>query len=578
VPTATRGRYRSALGSRDLRLLLAAFLTDSIGGWAYNVVLVVYVFERTGSPGLIAATTACGWVPRLLFSAYAGVLADRYERTRLMTLSALSCFVVGLTLAGAVATDQPVVLVLALHATTAVGATFYTPAARALVPEAVPERDLAAANAVFGVCENVVVVVGPAIGALLLLTGEPALGVLFNALTFLGSAAFVQAISLRSQGSGGDEGGLRTQVATGLKALRDEPVALVLVLYTALDSAVFGATTVLFVPLSQRFGTGTEGYGYLTASMAVGGVLAGFVVDRLSSTRRLAPVIVGGMCVLALPVAAAVAARGPVTGALLMVLAGAGMVVVDVLSITALQRDLPRAVLSRVFGVFETLVLVGILLASAGTSALLTFASLDTTLLVVGLGISAASVLFMAPLLRADRRSAASLAALHPRVAMLEVLDLLAGSPRATLEQLARALEEVQLPAGQVVLREGDPADALYVVVSGEVAVSARGEGRRSRRLRTLGARSYFGEIGLLRGGVRTATVRTTEPTVLWRLPAADFSAALEHGAVSSSLLSVAGARLARSHPSLAAAPFVPEQPGVDDAGDRSAAPAREAT
>ena len=88
---SARGRYRDALRARDLKLLIAAFIVDAVGGWAYNVVLIVYIFDRTGSPAAIAATTACGWVPRLLLSTYAGVIADRYERTRVMVTSALAC-------------------------------------------------------------------------------------------------------------------------------------------------------------------------------------------------------------------------------------------------------------------------------------------------------------------------------------------------------------------------------------------------------------------------------------------------------------------------------------------------------
>ena len=567
MPTPPSGRYRDALRARDLRLLLGAFLADDIGSWAYNVVLVVYVYDRTDSAAMITVTTACGWVPRMLLSTYAGVLADRYERTRLMLVSALSCFVVGLLLAAVVLADGPIVLLLGLHVLTAVCATFYSPAARALIPEAVPERDLAAANALFAVIENVVVVVGPALGGLLLLTGEPALGVAFNALSFLGAASLVRSIRLRSSGGAAEEegDGLRAQLMTGLSALRSEPVAMVLVLYTALDSAVFGATTVLFVPLSERFGTGTEGYGYLTASMALGGVLAGGVVSRLSASRRVAPVILGGMCLLALPLAVTVLASSPAAGAALMVAAGAGMLVVDVLAITALQRDLPRAVLSRVLGVFDTIVIAAILLASLAASALLTATSLDTTLLVFGLGIPAASALGLAPLLRADRSSATALAALRPRIALLEVLDLLAAAPPPVLEQMARALEEVELPDGAVVVREGDPADALYVVVRGELSVSGRGEHGQVRHLRTLGPRSYFGEIGLLRGGLRTATVQTTEPTVLWRLPGQDFASALETGSASASVMDVARTRLARSHPGLAAQPFA-QRSGTGDA------------
>ncbi|MDT7573162.1 MAG: hypothetical protein QOE05_3336, partial [Actinomycetota bacterium] len=231
---------------------------------------------------------------------------------------------------------------------------------------------------------------------------------------------------------------------------------------------------------------------------------------------------------------------------------GGGMVIVDVLAITALQRDLPREVLSRVFGVFESLVLLGILLASLGCSLLLRATSLDTTLLVVGLGFSGASILGMGPLLRADRKAAAGLAELRPRIALLEVLDLFADATRTGIEQLARGVQVLQLPAGADVIREGDVADALYVIVEGEVAVSARGEGARSRHLRTMGPRSYVGEIGILRGVPRTATVRTTEPTTVWRISADDFRSALNGGTASASMMTLASSRLARSHPRLA--------------------------
>ena len=88
---ATAGsRYRDAFRHRDFRRLAIAFLIDQIGGWAYNVVLIVWVFDRTHSPGWVAATTASGWVPRLLWSAYAGVVADRYERKSVIVTTNLA--------------------------------------------------------------------------------------------------------------------------------------------------------------------------------------------------------------------------------------------------------------------------------------------------------------------------------------------------------------------------------------------------------------------------------------------------------------------------------------------------------
>jgi MFS family permease len=549
-------RTRDALRSRDLRMLLSAFLVDAIGGWAYIVVLIVYVFDRTGSPTWIVVTTAAGWVPRLLFSTYAGAVADRFERTLVAQLSALGSFVAMAVVTVLVGHNAPVLVILGFSALTSVASTFSPPASRALIPEVVPEKDLASANALFGLIENLCVVLGPGVGGLLLLAGQPSAAVALNALSFLAAALLLTQVRVRSHGGAGAEGeSLGAQITAGLSALRQEPVALALVLFCALDSAVYGASTVLYVPMSLKFGTGTSGYSYLIAAMSLGGVAVAGLVGRISKSGRLAPVIVGGMCLLALPYAATTLVSNPVAGAALQFAAGAGMIIVDVLAITALQRSVPGEVLSRVFGVFETLVLVGILGASLGTSLLLRSTGLRTSLLVVGLGVSTVSVLGMGPLLRADRKAAAGLAELQPRLALLEVLDLFASASRGSLEQLARACEPLTLPAGAAVIREGAVADALYVLVDGEVDVSARGEGTRSRHLRTMGPRSYFGEIGLLRGVPRTATVRTTEPTTLWRIGAEDFLAGLEAGTASASILRTASSRLARSHPRLAAEP-----------------------
>src|SRR4051812_29650163 len=111
-------RYRDVLGRHDFRLLATAFLIDQIGGWAYNVVLIVWVFDRTHSPTWIAATTASGWVPRMLVSPYAGVLADRYERTTVMLASSLSSFVAMIGVALVVARNGPPALALVFAALT----------------------------------------------------------------------------------------------------------------------------------------------------------------------------------------------------------------------------------------------------------------------------------------------------------------------------------------------------------------------------------------------------------------------------------------------------------------------------
>jgi len=74
-----------------------------------------------------------------------------------------------------------------------------------------------------------------------------------------------------------------------------------------------------------------------------------------------------------------------------------------------------------------------------------------------------------------------------------------------------------------VIVRQGDEADALYFVQSGEVEVRLRGADGTETPVATIGAGDYFGEIGVLTGGARLADVVALEPTELLRLSKADY-------------------------------------------------------
>ena len=223
------------------------------------------------------------------------------------------------------------------------------------------------------------------------------------------------------------------------------------------------------------------------------------------------------------------------------------MIIVDVLAITSLQRDLPGDVLGRVLGVFDTVVLAGILLASLAAGVLLAHSDVNVALVAVGVGIPALGLVGLPTLLRADRTSAAAAERLRPRVELLSELDLLAGADRRTLERLAAAAEEIAMPAGQVVIRQGDEADALWILADGELSVQASGDGPEPRELAPVTAPGYVGELGLLHGIPRTASVRTLRPSTLLRIGGQDFLSALQVSQPSPSLLSVAGTRMART-------------------------------
>jgi CRP-like cAMP-binding protein len=87
-------------------------------------------------------------------------------------------------------------------------------------------------------------------------------------------------------------------------------------------------------------------------------------------------------------------------------------------------------------------------------------------------------------------------------------LPILAGIPPDRMERALRQFTPVPVAAGQVVIRQGDPADRFYVIAEGRFDVTqAPTTGEPERFVRTMGPDEVFGEIGLLRRSPRTATV-----------------------------------------------------------------------
>src|SRR4029077_18411613 len=96
-------------------------------------------------------------------------------------------------------------------------------------------------------------------------------------------------------------------------------------------------------------------------------------------------------------------------------------------------------------------------------------------------------------------------------------------APRPALEQLALAATVEEVEAGTVVVAQGDPADDLYAVFSGELEVEKTGADGQREVVATVGPGGYFGEIGLIHSVPRTATVSTITPARLARVPGSAF-------------------------------------------------------
>jgi predicted MFS family arabinose efflux permease len=550
------------LRNRDFRLLIGALTQSATGDWAYNVALVVYIYQHTHSAAWVSAATLGRMIPRFFASPYGGVIAERFERIHVMISADLIRFVLMGSLTVVALSDGPPWVAIAFAAGCSVAGCVYDPAMAAMTPQLLGEEDLAAGNALNEIINNVAIIAGPGVGAIVLALGSPSIVFGIDTATFAISALILSRVHTRSTPTDvTSDGGPLKQVTVGIKALVGSRTALLLTAFPIATTMLYGVDAVLFVFLSRdKLGTGADGYGYLLVALGVGGVIAATFVNRLASKAKMSVILSVGMIVYAAPTAVLVSIHSPTLAFVVEVVRGVATLIVDVLAMTALQRSLAPELISRVFGVFWAIILAGLGLGTLVTPFLLRYAGLDTTLLLAGLVVPALVVVAYPWLASVDRVVSKQAEILAPRVRVLEQLGIFAAAAQPILERLAKDSQEIILETGVPVVREGEDADALYILVDGRVNVTARGErGRSDKHIRYMKSPSYFGEIGLLQGIPRTATVTTTEPTRLWRISGDDFLAALTESPLSASAASGVTMRLKRTHPSRQGAPSAQE-------------------
>ena len=257
---------RAALRCPGFGRLLAALAVSGIGDWLYNVALLALVWDRTGSAGWLAVTTVARVAPIVVLGPLGGVLAQRCDRRAVMVASDLVRAAAMLTLALVALAGWPVWLApLIAGLATAAGAP-YPPCVAATTPRLVGDQHLAGANTARALVTPAGVVLGPVLGALLLAVSTPSAAIAVNAVTFLLSAVAV--LSVRAPGAfapsavvAGERDSVLSELVAGGRALLRHRVARRAVGADTGCSLVYGAQTVLLLPVAHRLGLGDSGPG-----------------------------------------------------------------------------------------------------------------------------------------------------------------------------------------------------------------------------------------------------------------------------------------------------------------------------
>jgi MFS transporter, DHA3 family, macrolide efflux protein len=279
--------------NRGFHALWTARVVSRFGSALGYVVLLWITFAATGSALAVAYVGIAEFLPTVAVGIFTGALVDRYERRRVIVLSALgrSAAMGGLILA-LYAAGFHLAFVLLAAAVFSLCATFFGPGAQALLPELVPRESLANANGLFESTESIVGIAGSAAGGVLIVVvgAVPSLGV--DAVSYLLGAICIAligtaAISGRPPPPRDRPEGLGREVAEGFRFLRASPGLLqVTVVSSVLNFLISFLMGFVVVYSSVVLHGNAVVYGGIEAALAAGWAAGGLVVGRLGLTRR----------------------------------------------------------------------------------------------------------------------------------------------------------------------------------------------------------------------------------------------------------------------------------------------------
>jgi MFS family permease len=264
-----------ALKHRDFALFWSSALLSNVGTWVQNTTVPFVVYDLTGSKSLIGVTAFLNMFPTVLVGPWAGALADRHARRRVLLWTqaaqaavAAALWIVWLSGAGSV----PALLVLVTLAAATNGLNI--PAWQAYVTELVPRRDLLNAITLNSAQFNAARAIGPAIAGIILATLGPAWGFFLNAVSFGAVIIALFMIHAADVLRARPPGTVRQQFVVGWRYVRASK-AIVLCMALVVLVAGLGMPVAQLMPAyaSDIYEVGKGGYGLLASALGLGGII-----------------------------------------------------------------------------------------------------------------------------------------------------------------------------------------------------------------------------------------------------------------------------------------------------------------
>lgn len=377
--------------SRDFRWLFSGQVVSAIGDQLFPIAVAVLVLDNGGSAGDLGLVLAARFAALVLFALLGGVWADRLPRVRVLIGADAMRLVAVLGLLAAASTTPPVPVLAALTFFVGAGEAFFRPAYGALLPTVLPPEQLAAGNALSSASSQLAVVIGPAIGGLLVAFADVQWLFVLDACTF--AISLLTLLRVREPGHvPAPRKRVLREMGEGVSAVRERPWIGAILVMATVQLLLVVAPCMVLLPIAVRETTGSTGdFGYVLAVGAVGNLLGALAAGRWRPRLAGLWATLGILLYVAEPLALLLDASVPVLAAAWFV-AGLGLGPFIVYWETAMQADVPRELLARVIALDWTCSLALLPLGLALTGPLVDVVG-DEPVLVVAIVVLVVSTL-----------------------------------------------------------------------------------------------------------------------------------------------------------------------------------------
>ena len=282
LPAALR-----AFRHRDFRLFFSGQLVSLVGTWMQSVAQAWLVLELTNSPFRLGVVSALQFAPMLVLSFFAGALADRLPKRRLVLASQSVLVTQALALAllvhlGHVQYWHVAVLALVYG----IANSLDMPTRQAFIVEMVGRDDLMNAIALNSAMFNAARVIGPALAGLAIARWGTAIAFYLNAASFVPVIIALLAIRAEGRPRGSSGRSMAEEIREGVAfAVRTPRVALTMAMVLAVSGFLFNYNVLIPLYVRDMLGHGAQGLGLMMAMLGIG-ALAGAITLAILGRER----------------------------------------------------------------------------------------------------------------------------------------------------------------------------------------------------------------------------------------------------------------------------------------------------